>query len=365
MWSRRSCKLVGVSIPHFPLLVVDTTAIVADYRLRSAAWRLVCAESSAGLRRVVVPEVVVREATNRFSKEAAKARTQIAAGTRVLRRLGAVEPQIDQHRSGGDDEGFYEKWLRAELVEAKIEIWPPADDALSGLMDRVISRSPPVKSSGAGLGDALVWEAVRRACTLTSLGSVAFVSGNKSDFGDEDGQLRSELASEVVRGPESTSAVLFPTVGDFVETQFVEDPVRHAEALNVVTRLLRDDRASILECIRYATYDVPIRVTDAISQAQFVATEARDVYLVEVNVSHVVGLPDEWGVARFRATVVGDLELYGIAPHLNSGDPIQVDRIADFDLNFDAIVDLDNGTLDNFAATGSIEIEFSDYATLW
>jgi hypothetical protein len=351
-----------VVVPHFPVLVVDTTAIVADYRLRTTEWQLVCAESSAGLRRVVVPEIVVREATNRFSTDLAKARTQIASANRVLRRLGV---DTAQHIQDEDDAAGYEAWLRAKLTAAQIEIWPLPEDVLSGLVDRVIARASPIKSSGAGLGDALVWEAVRKACTLTSVGRVAFVSGNKSDFGDDVGQLRSELASEVVVGSDSTSAVLFPTVSDFVETQLVEDPIRHAAALNVVTQLLRDDRGSILECIRYAAYDAPVRVTDAISQAQFVPTEASEVSLLEVNVSRVVGLPEEWAVARFRATVRGHLELYGIAPHLNMGNPIHVDRVADFDMDFEAIIDLDEETLDNFASVHEIEVEFSDYATVW
>ena len=278
--------------------------------------------------------------------------------------MGVAEHEA-QYLDDGDDAADYEDWLRTELIAVRIEIWPLPGDALSDVVNRVITRASPVKSSGAGLGDALVWEAVRKACTLTNLGSVAFVSGNKSDFGDDVGQLRSELASEVVKGPKSATAVLFQTVGDFVETQLVEDPIRHAAALNVVTRLLRDDRGSILQCIRYAAYDAPVRVTDAISQAQFVPTEASEVSLLEVNVSSVEGLPDEWAVARFRATVRGDLELYGIAPHLNMGNPIHVDRVVDFDMSFEAVIDLDEESLDNFASVHEIEVEFSDFATLW
>ncbi|WP_040491613.1 PIN domain-containing protein [Ilumatobacter nonamiensis] len=350
-----------MAVPHFSILIVDTTAIVADYRLRSAQWQLVCAESAAGLRRVIVPEVVVREATNRFATDAAKARTQIASATHVLRRLGATAQDGPPEENDADR---YASWLRAALAAANVEIWPLPNDGLSDLLDRVITRTPPVKPSGAGAGDALVWDAVRNACQSTIIGKVAFVSGNATDFA-KDGQLRPELAAEMVKGTSSSTAELFPTLGDFMQTQLIEDPARQAAALNLAAQLLREDRGSVLECLRYAAYDATVRVTDAISQVQFVPTDVREVLLLGVDVSTVEGLPDAWAVARFRATVRGDLELYGVAPHLNMGDPIHVDRVVDFVMSFEAIVDLHDGTLDNFASADEIEVEFSDYATVW
>ena len=70
------------------VVVVDTNIITyGPWRLASPEWRVLLYEAQAGVARVVVPEVVVREAVGKFSKEARSKVAEVESRWHALRSL--------------------------------------------------------------------------------------------------------------------------------------------------------------------------------------------------------------------------------------------------------------------------------------
>lgn len=140
-------------------VVVDTNAIVQHgWRLESAAWRVLLHQASRRAVRLVVPEVVIREAVGTLRTRLGKEVDKMNASASVLREFGAAGDQpavdIDELAAG------YDAYLRERLSDAGAQTPELPSPDLGVLVDKAIARTRPFADSGSGLRDALLWETV-------------------------------------------------------------------------------------------------------------------------------------------------------------------------------------------------------------
>jgi hypothetical protein len=165
------------------LVVLDTTALVADRYLQSNAARLLLSQSVQRNLRVGVPEVSYREAVNKVREQADEALDAIGRGSGTLRRLRAIDSDIFLAFTAEDVAATYDKFLRAEFERSAVEVLAIPDVAHAELVDRALYRQQPFDNQGRGYRDALIWETVR-AVAKTSRDDIGFISHNHRDFAE-------------------------------------------------------------------------------------------------------------------------------------------------------------------------------------
>jgi hypothetical protein len=238
-------------------VVIDTTVLGADWLLRSSAAAFVVTESTRGRLRLVVPELVVREAVNLHQREfrsTAKALREAArrhrrmslndASSELQNALGALDPQ----RATAE----YETRLRELLDRTSAVIAPLPDVPHDQLVARALAGEPPFDLRGRnGYRDSLVWHTVLEVAQ--EHGRVAFVSRNASDFATtrkEPNKLADKLLKDVEElrdaGFPDAQVDLHPGLSEFVQSGF---PPEEQAALELRSRLKkeRDFRARVAE----------------------------------------------------------------------------------------------------------------------
>lgn len=177
-------------------LVLDTNQIVEkDWRLRSAAMRLVEKAVAVHLVSLVIPELVIEEAQNKFRQrlEAHVKSAQDATGkiARLIKSEGAVSvPEI------GEECKKYSKELNERLTELKAERPRYTKIEHTWLISKALGPRRPFREGDRGYRDALVWHSV-----LHEVASIDhqtyFVSENKNDFGNNEGELHADLVADL------------------------------------------------------------------------------------------------------------------------------------------------------------------------
>lgn len=186
-------------------IVLDTTAIRADYHLHSPTSLTFL----NGLRLIpatlCVPEVVVDEAINGFRADLARA---LEESGRTQRELGRI---LGEQSAPGTSSDFvesrteeYRKALLAKVASVGGEVLPYPKIEHRKLVRRDLERRRPFRESGVGYRDALIWETVR-SLTWGGHERVVFVSGNVKDFGD--GPLVHEDLRSDVQNPQRLTLV--------------------------------------------------------------------------------------------------------------------------------------------------------------
>lgn len=211
-------------------VLLDSTVVVSDFRLRSAAVQGLFARAKSGQLRIVVPEVVIREAVVRFEQSLAElAAVERKTGT-LAGRLGVDRP--DHCLDPAAEVTRYEVELRDTLRDAGADVPPPAPTPHLDLMERAARKIKPFKASGAGYRDALIWET---ALAYARGGEVALVTANHLDFAetsDEVALVAAGLRSDLFRiGEEYDRVIVCRTLATAIEYLFAADE-RLAEELN-------------------------------------------------------------------------------------------------------------------------------------
>lgn len=185
------------------MVVVDTTAIFTDPHLRRT-WPDLLEFASAEVVRVVVPEVVVREACRQQAVRAREARDgalrEANRGLAALRELvdGVPELDVTAVRAALNQAGDkYENALRVDLLLSGVEIAPiPAVDH-DLLVSRDLALRKPFNKTGKGYRDALIWHTLLTiARELDAADHVVFVTSNTGDFA-EGGELAADLLADL------------------------------------------------------------------------------------------------------------------------------------------------------------------------
>jgi hypothetical protein len=188
--------------------------------------------------------------------------------------------------------------------------------SISDVVKGIVNREPPIKESGVGVGDYLIWQSVLELRMATPLDErIVFVSNNHKDFfqrtsGDEwefHPQLRADLRS---RNLPENSISLYLSIGDFLK-------------LEVEPRLKR-----VSELANQALEQIKLQVSAAISAWY----EHNHLSLIPPKEL----VQDDW--ARVSNVGIGDISQLSIIRALElSGDEISVELVVHIDVVFTVI----------------------------
>lgn len=177
-------------------VVLDSTALIADFSLTSAANRGLLEASKRGFIKLAVPELVLLEVVHKWRERVTKVSDAADAVLKDARRLGLEDLQIavpSVHEKSVD----YENALRTKLMESKALILSIPDTSHEVLVVKAIQRMAPFADKGTGYRDALIWESVKGVLRADPHEAVVFVTANKADFGSSDTGIRQGLLDEL------------------------------------------------------------------------------------------------------------------------------------------------------------------------
>lgn len=285
------------------IVILDSTEICANFYLESPAFKLLCdAARSAGVT-VVVPQVVFDEVVNKFREQIEEASTKVQGSLRRLKQLLSTRtmdlPIVDSAAAAAT----YANKLRTRLNQFHAEVPAYPIIAHSDVVERALRRRRPFRENGSGYRDFLIWTNVLSYATVRS--SVAFVSSNKRDFGDdESGKLHPHLLEDVLRtGLEAGAIAYFTTLHQFVES--------HVTPLFEELKEVRE----ALERVSYKGFNIPGWLRSPEGLAALAAAEWEPHYLdldddiigvVPVHVSEV----ERFHVIKVRRLSDGELFIY-------------------------------------------------------
>lgn len=184
-----------------PTIVPDTTELERAQVLTSGGWGDLLNRCRRGDLRIVVPDVVIREAARHFGPAVAK---ELAPSTRLLetlRSLGVADlPDLEEVRSAiGDPQAFYIERLRSRLERHDAVVAPVPEVSQEQILARDLAGRKPFIASGKGYRDALIWETVLELVRSLPEGDVVYlVTKNKGDFANDDGGLAADLDADLV-----------------------------------------------------------------------------------------------------------------------------------------------------------------------
>ena len=178
-------------------VILDSTALIADFHLTSAAISGLLQGSKERRVNLYVPELVLLEVVHkwreRVGEAVAKAESSVLLAKRIgLKGLTVTMPSID------DEVAAYEDRLRQKLKDAYVQICAIPDVSHTILIEKAVHRRAPFTDKGTGYRDALIWESVKEVL-LTGDGGAVFVTANKSDFGSSPNSIPQDLLKELTR----------------------------------------------------------------------------------------------------------------------------------------------------------------------
>lgn len=179
-----------------PVVVVDTTTIFDDLRLTHTHWIQLLTLCAKNEIRLIVPEVVLREAVRHWKKQGDQALKNAHDEIKKLAGFGLEAgegPPADLI-----DVDTHEQYVRARLEKVGAELPKlPASGTPEKLLERDLGGRKPFASSGKGFRDALNWETILELAAESQVGQIYWVSKNSNDFGDGKGALHPDLADEL------------------------------------------------------------------------------------------------------------------------------------------------------------------------
>ncbi len=181
------------------LVILDTTAIMNEPHCTGTAFRALAHGAVAWNVRVLVPEVVLIEATAGHKRRINEASAALDGWVRKHAGplgLGHIRKEVAETLD--KESNSYRSILDSTLAELKAEIIPPPEIEHAVLVQRAASRRKPCDSNGDGYRDTLNWIAVVSLASQFPEEQIIWVSNNTKDFGHADGAgLHPELLEEL------------------------------------------------------------------------------------------------------------------------------------------------------------------------
>jgi hypothetical protein len=209
---------VGPNEPNetdFAAVVIDSTVIYSDPRLRRAYARVVRIHAARGTFKLVVPEVVVQESVNKFRTRSDTAYERMSKQAEEIERLG-LPPVVPDDDTREADVAAYEEYLRNSCGSTGCEIAAIPSIPQDDLVPKAVAKRKPFGPKGTGYRDALIWENI---LAEAGNGRVAFITNNTGDFCDDaETGLAEDLLRELNARRLSRSQVgWYPDLKSFVD----------------------------------------------------------------------------------------------------------------------------------------------------
>jgi len=146
---------------------------------------------------LVIPELVKEELVNQYREDFNKLKRSLLQLERKLRGL-VLEDEMLRVSFPLDDEEVvraYRHALEKRLTELKAKCPPYPQVSHGKVIQRCLQRRRPFQASGKGYQDTLIWESVLDE--VLEGDEVVFVTNNKKDFMDKEGNLHPDLADDL------------------------------------------------------------------------------------------------------------------------------------------------------------------------
>ncbi|SDK54971.1 protein of unknown function [Nocardioides sp. YR527] len=178
------------------IVVVDTTTLYDDLRLRRLNWMQILALCAKDEISLVVPHAVFLESVRHWRRQADQAVKDLQSSIKKLSGLGLAAGDAPPPDLVDVEE--HEQYLKERLMKVGADLHGLPEAATPAkLLERDLRERKPFASSGKGLRDALNWETILEFAAKPSSGSIYWVSKNSADFGNGQGGLHPDLVEEL------------------------------------------------------------------------------------------------------------------------------------------------------------------------
>jgi hypothetical protein len=179
-----------------PRVLLDTNVLVANFQSGNA-YKLLIEGARTRQLQLVVPELVLREAANKFREMAAERAREYDKAVSGLARLGMqVKAKPDPDPAAAAVR--YDANLRRTLRDINATIAALPDVTHDALLTKTLARRKPFRDGDAGYRDALLWETAMEQAK--EHGELILCTMNTRDFaeaGEGDIGLGPDLAAEL------------------------------------------------------------------------------------------------------------------------------------------------------------------------
>lgn len=173
-------------------IVLDTNILVADYRLKSAAFEILVEGMNRHGWRLVVPMVVFDELMTKFTESVTKQHIAMMKSSTELCTLDDG-PAVDVQQLPGVEQIVrrYRHFVTKKFAEWTVEYLPYPTCTHAEVVAHVLARKRPFRDSDAGYRDYLIWRSIVEDLRDSDHAAV-FISNNTRDFCDRE-SLRGDL----------------------------------------------------------------------------------------------------------------------------------------------------------------------------
>lgn len=206
-------------------VVLDANIIIADFWLESTNFKLLFESAKKGDVKIYVPEVVMDEVVNKYSKRLEDSKRKIESELKTFQKL-TREKEGNPITADMIDKSVseYQKQLKQVIKDNSIEVikYPKTDHKF--LAKKAINKLKPFNSNEKGYRDCLIWENIKELLTESesaiSQPELVFISNNFKDFATSEYELHSDLILELEDEDfDSKSVIVYPSLSEFNDKQ--------------------------------------------------------------------------------------------------------------------------------------------------
>jgi hypothetical protein len=308
----------GSRVADVPIVVLDTNILVENFPRRHALTLLLDGARTQQLR-LLLPEVVVQEAANKFREQTAERMRDLEKARGALEGMG-VDVRLADVPNPAGAALRYETDLRAALAEvgAVIAPIPPGHDRLFAI---ALRGRRPFKADDGGYRDALVWQAV-----LDAIAEGPEVILCSRDKGFREPGTETDLARELLEDVSDAERVRLAAdpkqlAADLVDVEVV--------AIEEVERAVERTWSSLEDRLESRLYDYDFDRFDL-----DLRLDAYDVEIPDLDADHVEVLDAQFaGSFRLSAVNVEEAQMLSTDQVLAT---LHIEGEADLDLDVEA-----------------------------
>jgi predicted nucleic acid-binding protein len=206
-------------------VVLDSNIVIADFWLESTNFKLLFESAKKGDIKIYVPEVVLDEVVNKYSKRLEDSERKIDSELKTFKKLTREKKENPITSSVIDNSvSEYQKHFRQVVKDNSIDVikYPKTDHKF--LANKAINKLKPFNSNEKGYRDCLIWENIKELLTESesaiSQPELVFISNNYKDFATSEYELHSDLISELEDEDfDSKSVIVYPSLSEFNDKQ--------------------------------------------------------------------------------------------------------------------------------------------------
>jgi hypothetical protein len=231
-------------------IAIDTNIIIRDLWLRSQATRLLLDYIYRTDSRLLVGEIVIKEAEAYFKRMIEQNLFSIETAVHNASKNFLVGlPDIDHDKTFNETYANWRDNFDIILRKGTGVIYGTDTEILNEAVRRCIERIPPSKDTGEGMRDVVIWLNFLAYCKKrlkTYQGyHVAFISGNTRDFADTSNphEFKSQLLDDIQKT--EVKIDYYPSLEAFIENQ--AKPISHVTVNWVEGRIDFEQIRSMIE----------------------------------------------------------------------------------------------------------------------